>query len=51
MSNPQGDFGRVRVSARRPELFDMALENFRDIDYHFVTRRSTARPATSSRWA
>ena len=37
MSNPQGDFGRVRVRIGGRELFDMALENFRDIDYHFVT--------------
>jgi hypothetical protein len=36
LSNPQGDFGRVRVSVAGQELFDMALENFRDIDYHFV---------------
>lgn len=42
MSNPQGDFGRLVLSigsdAAPPRfLFDMALENFRDIDYHFVT--------------
>jgi hypothetical protein len=37
MSNPQGDFGRVKVSLEDQVLFDMALENFRDIDYHFVT--------------
>lgn len=36
LSNPQGDFGRVRVRVAGRELFDMALENFRDIDYHFV---------------
>jgi hypothetical protein len=36
LSNPQGDFGRVRVRLGGDELFDMALENFRDIDYHFV---------------
>ena len=36
LSNPQGDFGRVRIRIAGQELFDMALENFRDIDYHFV---------------
>ena len=37
LSNPQGDFGRVEVSIGDAQLFEMALENFRDIDYHFVT--------------
>jgi hypothetical protein len=37
MSNPQGDFGRVQVKLKGVTLFDMALENFRDIDYHFVS--------------
>lgn len=36
LSNPQGDFGRVQVAFAGRTLFDMALENFRDIDYHFV---------------
>lgn len=36
MSNPQGDFGRLRVRLNSDVIFDMALENFRDIDYHFV---------------
>lgn len=37
LNNPQGDFGRVQVAIGDRPLFDMALENFRDIDYHFVT--------------
>lgn len=37
LNNPQGDFGRVEVAIGGRPLFDMALENFRDIDYHFVT--------------
>ncbi len=37
LSNPQGDFGRVAISLDDRVLFDMALENFRDIDYHFVS--------------
>lgn len=36
LSNPQGDFGRVEVAFAGRTLFDIALENFRDIDYHFV---------------
>ena len=31
------DFGRVEVLLNERVLFDMALENFRDIDYHFVS--------------
>jgi len=37
MSNPQGDFGRVLIEVADRVLFDSALENFRDLDYHFVT--------------
>ena len=37
LSNPQGDFGRVRIQIADRVLFDSALENFRDLDYHFVT--------------
>lgn len=37
LSNPQGDFGRVVVEIGDRQLFDSALENFRDLDYHFVT--------------
>jgi hypothetical protein len=37
LSNPQGDFGRVVVEVGERQLFDSALENFRDLDYHFVT--------------
>lgn len=35
LSNPQGDFGRVVVTLDERTLFDLALENFRSVDYHF----------------
>ncbi|MEE6282129.1 COG1470 family protein [Georgenia sp. MJ170] len=35
MSNPQGDFGRVEVTFGDRTLFDLALENFRSVDFHF----------------
>jgi hypothetical protein len=40
--NPQGDFGTVTLALRNPNgttttLFNTALENFRNLDYHFVT--------------
>lgn len=37
LQNPQGDFGRVQISMGDRVLLALALENFRDIDYHFVT--------------
>lgn len=37
VGNPQGDFGLATVSAGGKPLFQMALENFRDLDYHFVS--------------
>jgi hypothetical protein len=37
LGNPQGDFGRVQVLVGDTVLFDLALENFRDLDYHFVS--------------
>ena len=37
LNNPQGDFGRVELAIGDRPLLHMALENFRDIDYHFVT--------------
>ena len=37
LGNPQGDFGRVVIQVNDNVLFDSALENFRDLDYHFVT--------------
>jgi hypothetical protein len=37
LSNPQGDFGRVTVRINGGPAFDVALENFRDLDYHFVS--------------
>lgn len=35
LSNPQGDFGRVEVTFGDRTLFDLALENFRSVDFHF----------------
>jgi len=35
LSNPQGDFGRVVVTLDERTLFDLALENFRSVDFHF----------------
>lgn len=37
LANPQGDFGRVTVQVADRALLDLALENFRDTDYHFGT--------------
>lgn len=37
LNNPQGDFGRLRLELDDVPLLDMALENFRDMDYHFLT--------------
>ena len=35
LSNPQGDFGRVEVTFGGRTVFDLALENFRSVDFHF----------------
>ncbi|MEV8451014.1 hypothetical protein AB0467_00045 [Streptomyces sp. NPDC052095] len=38
VQNPQGDAGTLEISAGRgAPLFRLAMENFRDSDYHFVT--------------
>lgn len=42
LNNPQGDFGRLVLTQTPPDgdpvvLFDVALENFRDNDFHFQT--------------
>jgi hypothetical protein len=37
LSNPQGDFGRVLVTLDGEPLFNEVLENFRSLDYHFVS--------------
>jgi hypothetical protein len=37
LNNPQGDFGRIKLELDGVPLLDMALENFRDLDYHFLT--------------
>ncbi|GAA1906835.1 hypothetical protein GCM10009716_15880 [Streptomyces sodiiphilus] len=37
VQNPQGDAGSLTLSSRGESLLSLALENFRDSDYHFVT--------------
>jgi hypothetical protein len=37
LENPQGDAGRVDVLVDRRPILTLALANFRDLDYHFVT--------------
>ncbi|MFH8369467.1 hypothetical protein [Streptomyces sp. NPDC018031] len=37
VQNPQGDAGNLTVSSQDGQLLNLALENFRDSDYHFVT--------------
>jgi len=37
LSNPQGDFGTAEVVLDGDVIFEVALENFRDLDYHFVS--------------
>ncbi|GGR27381.1 hypothetical protein GCM10010219_35320 [Streptomyces netropsis] len=37
LQNPQGDAGTLVVSIQDEQHFNLALENFRDSDYHFVT--------------
>jgi hypothetical protein len=37
LQNPQGDVGRVDVIVDNKLLLTLALANFRDIDYHFVS--------------
>lgn len=37
LSNPQGDFGRIRLEMADEVILDSALENFRDLDYHYIS--------------
>jgi hypothetical protein len=37
VQNPQGDAGTLVVSSQDAPVLRLALENFRDSDYHFVT--------------
>ncbi|MGW1258298.1 COG1470 family protein [Streptomyces sp. NPDC002513] len=37
VQNPQGDAGTVVIATDDGQLLNLALENFRDSDYHFVT--------------
>ncbi|TGA92967.1 hypothetical protein E4099_26990 [Streptomyces palmae] len=37
VQNPQGDAGTLTVATQDGQLLNLALENFRDSDYHFVT--------------
>lgn len=36
LQNPQGDTGRIRIKRGDEVLIESALENFRDLDYHFL---------------
>ncbi len=36
LQNPAGDIGRIRISANGVVVMESALENFRDLDFHFV---------------
>ena len=37
VQNPQGDAGTLVIASNDEPLLNLALENFRDSDYHFVT--------------
>jgi hypothetical protein len=37
LQNPQGDSGLLRIQRGTTTLLTVRLENFRDLDYHFVT--------------
>jgi hypothetical protein len=37
LENPQGDAGRVDVLVDHKPILTLALVNFRDLDYHFVS--------------
>ena len=37
MQNPQGDLGRLVIEHDGVAIFDSALDNFRDLDFHFVS--------------
>jgi hypothetical protein len=37
LENPQGDFGKLTLLQGSNPLLVLALENFRDLDYHFVS--------------
>jgi hypothetical protein len=37
LQNPNGDTGRLRILRDSDVLLETALENFRDLDYHFVS--------------
>ncbi|KUJ64155.1 hypothetical protein ACZ90_61185 [Streptomyces albus subsp. albus] len=37
VQNPQGDAGTLTVATQDGQVLNLALENFRDSDYHFVT--------------
>lgn len=37
VQNPQSDAGTLTVSNQDGQILNLALENFRDSDYHFVT--------------
>jgi len=37
LQNPSGDLGRIRVLIGDEVVLESALENFRDLDFHFVS--------------
>jgi hypothetical protein len=37
LQNPEGDSGRLRVQRGKTTILSLRLENFRDLDYHFVS--------------
>jgi len=37
LQNPDGDSGRLRVQRGKTTILSLRLENFRDLDYHFVS--------------
>ncbi len=48
LQNPQGDSGRIEIRRGDTILLESALENFRDLDYHFVSPYQVKAPDTVS---
>jgi hypothetical protein len=44
--NPQGDFGTMQLTLDKKVLFNLALENFRTSDFHFVSPIRAAQDQT-----
>ena len=45
LENPQGDEGTIALAVNGETQLSLALENFRSIDYHFVTPIQVAKGA------